>query len=101
MRVRELPQRAAVLVAIVGVFNLQRILVADAFVLLRSASQCKAASVRPDGTVEGCISQFGDVRLSCGTSCRRGEDSLAWNQNGELRAGKQLSSSHPHPCSSS
>jgi hypothetical protein len=57
-------------------------LLAKAFVPLLSAAQCKAASVRPDGTIDGCVSQFGDVRASCGAPCRRGEDSISWNQQG-------------------
>lgn len=57
---------------------------ADAFVMLRSAAQCKAASVSAGGAISSCISQFGDVRLSCGTACRGGEESITWNQQGEL-----------------
>lgn len=61
---------------------------AAAFVPLRTASVCKSASVRPDGTVDGCISQFGDLRLSCGASCRRSEEAISWNAQGVFRGNR-------------
>lgn len=78
--------RAPFSVALIAAILAAAVLTGEAFVTLRSARQCKAASVNPDGSIDGCVSQFGDVRLSCGANCRRGEDTISWNQNGESRS---------------
>lgn len=72
------------LLAVVVVVLLQSALRTSALgAQLLSAARCRQLSQSADGTINACITQFGDAHLSCGAPCRPSEEPLQWNQPGQ------------------